>query len=210
MPSVRADALTDANTVGRRAFPPRPLRIRGRTFLRSVGTLPPLPAADETCSEHGASSSRRVCGGGRLVCQEPFVGVAAAMEAGADASDLVGAWTSADEVMLAGAVGCSITPRVARTAASILARTFRARRVRFTSGKSMVAPVVRMLDLAVGPSASSNPAHARATLEKIAPAVEFTHCQRETPRAARSTAGIIRRHSHKRLGQTIMYSKSRK
>src|SRR5260370_479553 len=112
--------------------------------------------------------------------------------------------------MLAGAVGCSITPRVARTAASILARTFRARRVRFTSGKSMVAPVVRMLDLAVGPSASSNPAHARATLEKIAPAVEFTHCQRETPRAASSTAGIIRRHSHKRLGQTIMYSKSRK
>ena len=89
MPSVRADALTDANTVGRRAFPPRPLRIRGRRFLRSVGTLPLLPAADETSSEHGASSSRRVCGGRRLVSQEPFVGVTAAMEAVADASDLV-------------------------------------------------------------------------------------------------------------------------
>jgi hypothetical protein len=89
MPSVRTDALTDANTVGRPAFPPRPLRIRGRTFLRSVGTLPPLPAADETSSEHGASSSRRICGGVRLVSQEPFVGVAAAMEAVADASDLV-------------------------------------------------------------------------------------------------------------------------
>ena len=89
MPSARADALTDANTVGRRAFPPRPLHIRGRRFLRSVGTLPPLPAADEISSEHGASSSRRVCRGLRLVSQEPFVGVAAAMEAVADASDIV-------------------------------------------------------------------------------------------------------------------------
>lgn len=89
MPSVRVDALTDADTVDRRAFPPRPLRIRGRRFPRSVGTLPPLPAADETGSEHGASSSRRVYGAGRLFSQEPFVGVAAAMEAVADASDLV-------------------------------------------------------------------------------------------------------------------------
>jgi hypothetical protein len=89
MPSVRADALTGANTVGRRAFPPRPLRIRGKRFLRSVGTLPPLPAADETSSEHGASLSRMVCGGVRLVSQEPFVGVAAAMEAVAVASDLI-------------------------------------------------------------------------------------------------------------------------
>jgi len=89
MPSVRADALTDADTVGKPAFPRRPLRIRGRTFLRSVGTLPPLPAADETSSEHGASLSRRACGGVRLVSQEPCVGVAAAMEAVADASDLV-------------------------------------------------------------------------------------------------------------------------
>jgi hypothetical protein len=86
MPLVRADTLTDANTVGRRAFPPRPLRIRGRRFLRSVGTLPPLPAADETSSEHGASSSRRVLGEGPLVSQEPFVGIAAAMEGVADAS----------------------------------------------------------------------------------------------------------------------------
>ncbi len=89
MPSVRADALTDANTVGRPAFPRRPLRIRGRTFLRSVGTLPPLPAADETSSEHGASLSRRPSGGIRLFFQEPFVCVAAAIEAVADASDLV-------------------------------------------------------------------------------------------------------------------------
>jgi hypothetical protein len=89
MPSARADGLTGANTVGRRAFPLRPLRIRGRRFLRSVGTLPPLPAADETSSEHGASSSRKICGGVLLVSQEPFVGVAAAMEAVADASDLV-------------------------------------------------------------------------------------------------------------------------
>jgi hypothetical protein len=89
MPSGRADALTDANTVGRPAFPPRPLRIRGRRFLRSVGTLPPLPAADETSSEHGASSLRTACGAVRLSCQEPFVCVAATMEAVADASDLV-------------------------------------------------------------------------------------------------------------------------
>jgi hypothetical protein len=89
MPSLRADALTDANTVGRRAFPPRPLRIRGRRFLRSVGTLLPLPAADETSSEHGASLSRRPSGRIRLFFQEPFVSVAAAMEAVADASDVV-------------------------------------------------------------------------------------------------------------------------
>jgi len=54
---MRADALTDANTVGKPAFPPRQLRIRGRTFLRSVGISPPLPATDETSSEHGASLS---------------------------------------------------------------------------------------------------------------------------------------------------------
>jgi len=89
MPLVLPDAPTDADTAGRPAFPPHPLRIRGRTFRRSVGTLPLLRAADETNSEHGASLSRRASGRVRLVCQEPFVSVAAAMEAVADASDLV-------------------------------------------------------------------------------------------------------------------------
>jgi hypothetical protein len=86
---VQADALTGANRVGRPAFPPRPLHIRGRRFLRSVGTLLPLPAADETSNEHGVSSSLRICGGARLVSQEPFVGVVAVMEAVADTSELI-------------------------------------------------------------------------------------------------------------------------
>lgn len=89
MPSVRPDTLTDADTVGKPVFPLRPLRIRGRTFLRSAGTLPLLPAVDETSSGHGASPSPRLSGRIRLFFQEPFVCVAAAMEAVAAASDLV-------------------------------------------------------------------------------------------------------------------------
>jgi hypothetical protein len=54
-----------------------------------VDTLPLLHAADEISSEHGASPWRRPFGKVRLVRQEAFVGVAAAMEAFADASDLV-------------------------------------------------------------------------------------------------------------------------
>jgi hypothetical protein len=89
MTSVRLDAPTDANTAGTPASPPHPSRIRGRTFHRSVDTLPLLHAADEISSEHGASPWRRPFGKVRLVRQEAFVGVAAAMEAFADASDLV-------------------------------------------------------------------------------------------------------------------------
>jgi len=87
--SVRADATSGADKAGKRVFPLRPLRILGRKFLRNGGTAPPLHAEDETGSEHGASPSRRVCGKVQLVCQEPFVCVAAATEAIADASDLV-------------------------------------------------------------------------------------------------------------------------
>jgi hypothetical protein len=87
--SARADAPTGADKAGRLVFPPRLLRIRGRTFPRSEGTLRPLPAADETSSEHAASPSRRSCARVRLVFQEAFVCVAAGIEAVADASDLV-------------------------------------------------------------------------------------------------------------------------
>ena len=86
---MRVDALTYANTVGRPAFPPRLSRIRGRKFLRSVGTLLPLHAAGETSSGHGVNPMPTVVGGVRLVSQEPFVCVAVAIEAVADASDLV-------------------------------------------------------------------------------------------------------------------------
>lgn len=64
---MRADAPIDADMAGKPAFPLHLLRIRGRTFLRSMGTLPPLPAADETSNEQGASQSR-VCVRVRLVC----------------------------------------------------------------------------------------------------------------------------------------------
>ena len=69
-----------------------------------------------------------------------------------------------------------------------LARTLRARRVRFTNGRSTLAPVVEMCAAAVGPSASSTTTHARPTPPKIAPAVESTHFHKETPSAANSTA----------------------
>jgi len=88
MPSVRTDALTDADTAGKPAFPPHPLRIRGRTFRRSVGTLPPLPAGDETSSERGVTPKQRVCRRVQLGSQEPFVCIAGVTEAVADASDL--------------------------------------------------------------------------------------------------------------------------
>jgi hypothetical protein len=44
---------------------------------------------DETGSEHGASPWEKSYGKKRLASQEAFVGVAAAMEAAAAASDLV-------------------------------------------------------------------------------------------------------------------------
>jgi hypothetical protein len=208
--SLQVVGPDDADTVGKPVFPLLLLRIRGRTFRHSVGILPPLPATDETNTEHGASPSERLCVKVRLVCYEPFVSVAAVMEADADASDLVGLLGSTCEVMVAGDAGWSIPPPEALTAASILARTFLARRVRFTSGKSIVAPVVRRRELAVGPSASSNATHARAKPLKISPATAFAHSQSETPRAAPTTAGTINRHSHQRLGHTITYSRSRK
>ena len=105
----------------------------------------------------------------RLVCQEPFVSMAAAV--GVAAASDVRTVGSAGEVVIAGAVGCSTTARVMRTAASILAKTLRARRVRFTIGSSIVAPVVRMRELAVGPSTCSIATHATATPEKMAPDV---------------------------------------
>ncbi len=89
MPSVRSDALADANMAGRQAFPPLPLRIHGRMSRRNVDTLQPLHAADETGSEHGASLPPRVFVRVPTVCQEPFVSVAAVMVAATgDDSDL--------------------------------------------------------------------------------------------------------------------------
>jgi len=89
MLSARADALTGANMVDKPASHLRRLRIRGRMSRRNVGTLPLLHAMDETSSEHGASPWQRSWGGVRLACQVAFVGVAAAIEAAAAASDLV-------------------------------------------------------------------------------------------------------------------------
>lgn len=86
MPSAREDAPADADKAGKPAFLPHPLRIRGRTFHRSVGIWPQPPAADETSSGHGAIPSRKACG---MVRQEAFVCVAAAAEAVVGASDLV-------------------------------------------------------------------------------------------------------------------------
>ena len=79
-------------------------------------------------------------------------------------------WTSrcsGDET--AAALGCSTMPRVARTAASILASTLWARRVRFTSGMSTLIPVVRTRDFAVGPRASSRSTHAESNTNKNLP-----------------------------------------
>jgi hypothetical protein len=89
MPSAVPDAPTGADMEGKPSFHPRPLRIRGRTFLRSVGTVRPLPAEDETGSAHGANPWRRLCGRRRQVSQKPFVCVAAATDSVAAASDLV-------------------------------------------------------------------------------------------------------------------------
>lgn len=204
MLSARADAPTAADTEGTPAFHLHPLRTRGRMFRRSVGTLPQLRAGDETSNGHGATAWRRLCARAWLVDQETFVAVAVT-----DASNVVWIEDSADWVMVAGTIGCSMA-RAARTAASILERTFRARRVRFTSRSSTLAPVVRIRDLAVGPSANSNITHARDMPVKIAPAVEFAHNQSEAPSAPSNMPGIIGRNSHKRLGQTATDSKSRK
>lgn len=87
MPSVLAGALTDANTVGRQAVPPHRLRTRGKTFLRSVGTVPTLRAVDGTSSGHGVSLLWWVAGGARLVSQEPFVWVTVAIELASGAAD---------------------------------------------------------------------------------------------------------------------------
>jgi len=58
-------------------------------FRRNVDTAPPLPVADETSNEHGASLSWRPFEKVHLVFQEPFVCIAGATEVVADASDLV-------------------------------------------------------------------------------------------------------------------------
>lgn len=203
---MRADAPSGANTGDRRACPLRPLRIRGRMFLRSADTELPLHVADETNSEHGANFLWAP-----LACQKSFDCEPFATEGAAGtASELVWTETAAGCRLGMGTVGCIVTSREARTAASIAARTLLARRVRFTNGRSTLTPVVRTCDLAVGPRASSRTTHARPMPVKIAPAVEFTHCHREAPRAASNIPGMIRRHSHKWLGQTTMHSKSRK
>jgi len=103
--SVRADAPSDADKAGRRAFPPHPLRILGRKFLRNAGTAQPLHAAGETGSAHGASLSRGVYRRARLACQEPFVCVASAMETVPDgASEFVRMESSAGWTLVTGGV----------------------------------------------------------------------------------------------------------
>jgi hypothetical protein len=67
-----------------------------------------------------------------------------------------------------------------------------------------------MRELAVGPSTSSNATHASDRLPNTAPAVESIHFHSEAPSAASKTPGTISRDRHKRLGQTITDSKSRK
>ena len=89
MASARADALSGANTLDKPVFRLRRLRTRGSRSRRNAGTWLPLRAMDETGSEHGASPWERPCGRKRLASQEAFVGVAAAIEAAAAASDLV-------------------------------------------------------------------------------------------------------------------------
>src|SRR5579862_572711 len=133
------------------------------------------------------------------------------MEGVADgASEFVWTEVPAGCALGIGTAGSMLTSRDARTAASMAARTLLARRVRLTNGRSLLAPVVRTREPAVGPSASSSKTQAAAIPMKIAPAVEFVHCHRAAPRAANSTPGIIRRNSHERLGHTIMLSRSRK
>jgi hypothetical protein len=198
MASPQADAPTGEDKADRRAFPPRPLRILGSKFHRNVGTGPPLHAAGETGSEHGASQSRRVCRRARLAYQEPFVCVASAMDAAPDgASNFVCTEGSAGWGLGTEAVDCATSPRAARIAASILARTLRARRVRATNGRSTLAPVVQSRDFAVGPIASSAATQTTPKLAKIAPEKELTHCQNITPSAPNNTTGIISRHNHK-------------
>ena len=173
-----------------------------------MDTLRPLLAMGEKGSGHVASSLPTIGVGIRLVSQEPFV-CKVVTDPLADASDLSSRFGS-NEATLNESVDCPAPWRAARTAASILVSTLRARRVRLTTGISTVVPVVRMLDRAVDPSASSSAIHARAMLQKTMPAVEFTHTQNAAPTAASTAAGTIKRHSHKRLGQTTIYSKSRK
>ena len=104
--SVWADAPSGADKVGRRAFPPHPLHILGRKFLRNADNAPPPHAADETGSEHGATPPRRVCRRARLEYQEPFVWVTSAMEAVMDgASGLVCGLGSAGWALVTGVVG---------------------------------------------------------------------------------------------------------
>ena len=75
----------------------------------NADTAPPLHAADETGSEHGASASRRVCRRTRVKCQEPFVCVASPMEAVPDGvSEFFRAEDSAGWALVRGAVSCSI------------------------------------------------------------------------------------------------------
>ena|SRR5947209_18259 len=140
-PWVQLDVLSGANTVGKRAFHPRRSHIHDRRCHRSVGILPRLHVWDETSSVRGASPSRKVCGAVRLMRQKAFVCVAAEMGAVTDDSEIAST-LDASEALRAGALGCSMTTRAARTAASIVARTFCARRIRFTSGRSTVAPTV--------------------------------------------------------------------
>src|SRR5439155_19273418 len=173
-------------------------------FLRNEGTGPPLHAADETGSERGASPPWRVCRRARLAYQEPFVSVVSAMVTVPDGdSEFVWRMGSAGGALLSGAAGCSRPPRAERTtAASILARTLRARRVLATSGKSTLAPVVRMRDPAVGPIASSAATQTRPTPPQIAPVVESTHRQHATPSPANRTTPRTIRHNQPRAGQT--------
>jgi len=185
-----------------RVCPLRPLRIPDRMFLRIGDTALPLHVADETNSGHGADSPSTRCRVARLAYQRPFVSELSATEgAAAVASEFIWVETTA---------GCIATPREARSAASILLRTLGARRVRLTNGMSMLTPVARTRDPAVGPSASSSNNHATPMPVKISPAMEFAHCQRPAPRAINNTPGIIMRSRHERLGQTTMHSRSRK
>jgi hypothetical protein len=216
---VRVDAPSGASRAGRRVCHLRRLRIHGSMFLRNVDTAPRLHVADETSSGHGANSSWA-----RLACQMPFVCVASAMEGAADAaSEFVGTETPAGCGLSAGTAGCpldmgtgdctadcGVTSREARTAALIASRTFSARRVRLTTGRSTLTPVAQTREPAVGPSASSSNTHARPTPVKISPEMEFAHSQKQAPITANTTPGIITRYRHERLGQTTIHSRSRK
>ena len=89
MASAQAGARDDASTADKPVSHLRRLRIRGSRSRRNAGTWLQLRAMDETGSGHGASPWERSCARKRLASQEAFVGVAAAMEAAAAASDLV-------------------------------------------------------------------------------------------------------------------------